>query len=99
METEIIKADGKIRISVNGEEYGVYSLEEEQTIKIGDTNVCIIKNGQCRMTEASCPEHLCIEQGAIDNRGGTIICLPNKVVIEVVEADRMSENGIDTVIR
>jgi hypothetical protein len=33
------------------------------------------------MTEASCPDQLCIYQGAIDDNGGTIICLPNAVII------------------
>ena len=34
------------------------------------------------MTEADCPDHLCISQKAVGNSGGTIVCLPNKVVIE-----------------
>lgn len=34
------------------------------------------------MTEADCPDHLCMKQKAVDSTGGTIVCLPNKVVIE-----------------
>ena len=30
----------QLRITVDGEEYGIYSLEEDQVIHIGDTNVC-----------------------------------------------------------
>lgn len=71
-----------IRITVDGEEYGTYSLSENQVISIGDTNVCEIKDGQVKMTEADCPDHLCIKQKAADASGGSIICLPNKVVIE-----------------
>ena len=37
---------GSIRITVDGKEYGTYSLEKDQTIKINDTNVCEIKDGQ-----------------------------------------------------
>ena len=73
---------GTIRITVNGEEYGTYSLAKDQVIKINDTNVCEIKNGEVKMTEADCPDHLCMKQKAVDNTGGTIVCLPNKVVIE-----------------
>ncbi len=34
------------------------------------------------MIEADCPDHLCMKQKAVDSTGGTIVCLPNKVVIE-----------------
>ena len=67
-------------------EYGTYSLAKDQVIAIGDTNVCEIKNGKIKMTEADCPDHLCISQKAVGNSGGTIVCLPNKVVIEGVKA-------------
>ena len=54
-----------IRITVDGKEYGTYSLMQNQTIPINDTNICIIKNGQAFMTEANCPDHLCMEQTSI----------------------------------
>lgn len=73
---------GSIRITVNGEEYGTYSLAQDQRIIIGDTNICEIKNGKVKMTEADCPDHLCMKQPAIGSSGGSIVCLPNKVVIE-----------------
>lgn len=73
---------GSIRITVDGEEYGTYSLSKDQVISIGDTNVCEIKNGEVKMIEADCPDHLCLKQKAVDSTGGTIVCLPNKVVIE-----------------
>ena len=40
---------GSIRITVNGEEYGTYSLGKDQVIKINGTNVCEIKNGEVKM--------------------------------------------------
>lgn len=77
---------GSIRITVDGEEYGTYSLAQDQVIAIGDTNVCEIKNGKVKMTEADCPDHLCIKQKAVGSSGGTIVCLPNKVVIEGIRS-------------
>ena len=77
---------GSVRITVDGKEYGSYSLAKDQVIDIGSTNVCEIKNGKIKMTEADCPDHLCISQKAVGNSGGTIVCLPNKVVIEGVKA-------------
>lgn len=71
-----------IRITVDGKEYGTYSLSRNQIIRINGTNVCEIKDGKVRMTEANCPDQLCIRQRAIDESGGSIICLPNRIVIE-----------------
>ncbi|MCR2020112.1 NusG domain II-containing protein [Blautia pseudococcoides] len=75
--------EAQLRITVDGEEYGVYSLEEDQVIHIGDTNVCVIKDGYVSMTEADCPDHLCMKQKRISKEGGTIVCLPNRVVLEI----------------
>ena len=66
-------AHASIRITVDGEEYGTYSLSRDQTIKINDTNVCEIKDGKVRMISAECPDHLCMKQKAIDEKGGTIV--------------------------
>ena len=93
------RSSATIRITVDGKEYGIYSLNKDQTIHIGDTNVCEIKNGLATMTDASCPDHLCMYQGSIGEKGGLIVCLPNKVVIEGVKAvssDQVSD-GVDTV--
>ena len=91
---------GSIRITVDGGEYGTYSLAKDQTIKINDTNVCEIKDGKAHMISAECPDHLCMKQKAIDEKGGTIVCLPNKVVIEgekSVGSDNTDELSIDAV--
>lgn len=93
-------AHASIRITVDGEEYGTYSLSRDQTIKINDTNVCEIKDGKVRMISAECPDHLCMKQKAIDEKGGTIVCLPNKVVIEgekSSDSDSSDELSIDAV--
>ena len=66
---------GSIRITVNGEEYGTYSLGKDQVIKINGTNVCEMK------------------QKAVDSTGGTIVCLPNKVVIEGEKGESLNEDS------
>lgn len=87
-----------IRITVDGSVYGEYSLDEKQVIRIGSTNVCEIKDGRVRMIEAHCPDQLCIQQKAVGAEGGTIVCLPNKVVIEAERGhDQDGENVIDAV--
>ena len=93
---------GSIQITVDGELYGTYSLGKDQVIAIGDTNVCEIKNGEVKMTEANCPDHLCMKQQAVGSAGGSIVCLPNKVVIQGEgegDADPQdSDGGFDAVV-
>ena len=71
-----------IHITVDGEDYGTWSLSKNETIKIGETNVCEIKDGKVRMIKADCPDQLCVKQSPVDKNGGMIVCLPNKVIIE-----------------
>ena len=91
-----------VRITVAGKEYGTYSLSKDQVISIGDTNRCEIKDGEIKMIWADCPDHLCMKQHAIDKNGGTIVCLPNKVVIQGEgegDADPQdSDGGFDAVV-
>ena len=70
---------GSIRITVNGEEYGTYSLGKDQVIKT-KRHQCMRnkKSARSKVTEADCPDHLCMKQKAVDSTGGTIVCLPNK---------------------
>ena len=66
-------------------------------LRITDTNVCEIRNGTVRMIAADCPDHLCMESAPIDSGGGTIICLPNRVFLEVVSSGSTNSLTPDTV--
>ena len=87
------RSHNMIRITVDGKEFGTYSLSQDQVIHIGDTNVCEIKDGKVTMNEATCPDHYCMKQKAVDAHGGSIICLPNKVVIEGENTAEDSESS------
>lgn len=52
-------------------------------------------NGKVRVVEETSPLHICSYQGWISNPYETIVCLPNKVVIKIVD----KENEIDAVVR
>ncbi len=78
------KSAGSVTIKVNGKVEGVYSLSEDREIEINDgTNILRIENGKADMIEADCPDKLCVDQKAISKNNENIICLPNKVVVEV----------------
>lgn len=77
------KENAYLQIHVGDKLYGEYSLNEDRTISINDTNVCLIKDGKVSMIKAQCPDHVCIHSNKIDAKGGTIICMPNQVVLEI----------------
>ncbi|MBQ8627824.1 MAG: NusG domain II-containing protein [Agathobacter sp.] len=88
-----------ITVTVDGKEYGTYSLLEEQTITIGEgehVNIITVKDGKAHMTSASCPDQLCVNQNAIGYDKQSIICLPNKVVVTVTSDN---EDDVDMIIR
>lgn len=74
-------------ISLDGEVYREVPLEKDQEIEIkkeGITiNVLDIREGKADMRKASCPDKLCVHQKPVSKSGESIVCLPNKVVVEV----------------
>lgn len=85
---------GTVTVTVDGEVFGTYSLDEDQTIQINDTNLLQITDGTADMIDANCPDHTCVDQKAISKNKESIVCLPNKVV---VEAHSSEEADIDAV--
>ena len=83
--TEAMRETGStVTVSVNGEKIAEYPLSENgEYIINGGTNILVIENAKAYMKHASCPDKLCINQGKISLTGERIVCLPNKVMIEV----------------
>lgn len=51
----------------------------------GDNGKVVIEvlNNQIRVVEENSPYHLCSKQGFVSKSGESIICLPNKIIIEL----------------
>ena len=88
---------GIVAIKVDGATEGTYVLTEDRRIEINHgTNILEIKDGEDSMIEADCPDQICVHEKAISADGESIICLPNKIVVEV-ESDKESE--LDAVMK
>ena len=46
------------------------------------------------MTDADCPDKLCVKTGRISKTGETIVCLPHRVVVEIIGA-AADDSGVD----
>ena len=49
----------------------------------GGTNHLIIKDGEVWVSEATCPDKICVHQGKIHMDGEIIVCLPNKMTAQI----------------
>lgn len=82
------KEGGQVEVTVDGAQYGIYDLSGDQRISIEIdgkiTNVLVISGGRADMTEADCPDQICVDHVPISHVGETIVCLPNRVVAAVV---------------
>ena len=70
----VVKQDNKIvyneRININ------------KTVET-PTNTVIIKDGIVYISNATCKNQVCVNTGKISKKGESIICLPNKVIVEI----------------
>ena len=87
----------KVVVTIDGEEYGSYPLNKDYTETIelsdGSYNIFTIKDGYASVTEASCPDQICVNHFHIHYAGETIVCLPNKVVLEIVGGEEDDVDG------
>ena len=68
-------------------EAALKELYEEREIPIYEGNVLWIHNGMADMKNADCPDKICVNHQSISKARETIVCLPNKVVVEIIGGD------------
>lgn len=89
-----------VQIEVDGKVTQVLPLDtdteyEIETVNDG-ANTIEIKDGKAKMIYANCPDGICTNHKEINRNGESIICLPHKVVVTVVN-DYSSGDDIDAV--
>lgn len=86
-------------LEIDGQVVDTLPLDVDTTREIetdnNGTNTLVIKDGYAKMIDANCPDGLCTNQKKISRNGESIICLPHKVVVSVI--DDNSDEQIDAV--
>lgn len=79
------EAGGWAVVLEDGRETGRYPLWEDRTVTTGglEYNVLRISQGTASVTEANCPDRLCVKAGAASRTGETIVCLPHRLVVRI----------------
>lgn len=87
-----------VSIQINGEEVKTIKFSDDiigekyvLETKFG-RNVLQFGDNEVRIIEASCPDQLCIKQGKIGQVGQLLVCLPNRLVVEIKANDNINDN-------
>lgn len=99
----LTKEDGStVAVKIDGVVTDTYPLSEniEVLIKTGENdeniNVLTIEDGKASISEADCPDKICVETRAVSFVGETIVCLPHKLVIEIT--NEKTDDQIDVAV-
>ncbi len=95
----LTKEEGsKVIIKVDGEVYDTLYLSKDTSYTVeledGTYNTFEIKGGYVDMLDASCPDKLCVNQRHIHFNKETIVCRPNRVILEI---DSPETSGVDAI--
>jgi hypothetical protein len=83
-------------VRVDGVEVERHSLSVNGTFPLnGGSNILVIEDGKAWLSDADCPDLLCVKQGKIHYTGQVITCLPNRLTVTVEGGE---SNGIDLVV-
>lgn len=72
----------KVTISQNNTVIYEGTVMQEKTVEL-ETNTVEINNGKIKMVHANCKNQVCVNHKEISKKGESIICLPNKVMVEI----------------
>ena len=85
------KPAARLEIQVDGQVIASYDLDQDLDTVItgyqGGTNHLIIQDHTAWVSEASCPDKVCIHQGKIQLNGQMVVCLPNRMIAMIVEEE------------
>ena len=70
------------RISVDGKFYGEMLLSRDGEMKLPGCTVKV-EDGKVFVVDSTCPDKVCEKTGKISKSGGSIICIPNRISIEI----------------
>lgn len=76
-------------VSVNGDVFATYPLSRDLTVELptgadgSHRNLLVIRDGKVSVTEADCRDRICVGHPPISETGETIVCLPNRLVVEI----------------
>ena len=79
----LAKSNGKtVVVKENNRIIAEYPVDVNREVRLKHNAFCI-KNGEVFMCEADCKNQICVKTGEISKRGECIVCLPNRIILEI----------------
>lgn len=92
------KSGTRAIIEQNGETIAELDLSKNTELVLNDgnggSNTITVSNGQISVTDANCPDLVCVRTGAISQTGEVIACLPHKLIITISSVQTDSLDGL-----
>jgi len=77
-----------LEITVDGVVVETLDLNRDTEILVngyhGGTNRIVIESRKVHVSDATCPDKICIHQGTIEQAGESIVCLPNRMIAQII---------------
>ena len=90
------EAGGQAVVRVDGQVTERHPLAVDGVFPLnGGSNTLVIQNGEAWLSEANCPDLLCVKMGKIRYTGQTVTCLPNRLTVTVEGGE---SDGVDIVV-
>ena len=89
------------RVSVDGSILADYPLNEDTEVILdgcfGGSLKMIISDGTAFVESSSCPDKICVRHRAVSHAGESIICMPNRIIIEIISDSSSSPENNDAI--
>ncbi|MDL2310832.1 NusG domain II-containing protein [Peptostreptococcaceae bacterium OttesenSCG-928-C18] len=85
-----------LSIQVNGKEIKKILMDNNTNKKYPietefGKNLVEIKGKKVHVLEANCPDKIDVKQGYIENIGEMIVCIPNRLIIQIKDSEKSTE--------
>ncbi len=81
----------------NGEQVGSYPLYESGLYPLEEYGVTLeVSDKKIRVSDSDCPDKVCVKTGFISSSKQTIVCLPNRISVRIINEN--NDDNIDIVL-
>ena len=95
------QAGSAVQVSVDGTVTAIYPLSDSITAEINGYGngrlTLVISDGKADVLCSSCPDLICVHHSPISHTGESIVCMPNRIVIEIIPDRQDGSPAIDAV--
>ena len=81
-ETVLVYQDGQLLRTLDLRQDTVFTVEGP-----AGENTVTVTGGEVFVSQADCPDQVCVLHGPLRRTGGPIVCLPNRLSIQWIERD------------